>query len=195
MTGDETAARRAAVADALYPEHAAAVLRALRAGVSYRTADGGRHVYRVESAFEAEDVCHEAMAVVLRQIGSGAFQIDRPVRPYLLRIAAHLALRRARRAHREVLFGDAAGDTLEAGSPPSADPAVAAERDALVRAFRDELAEPERAVLALTFEAGESQARAAEQLGLSRDQVYRTMTRIRAAAVRFFRERGLLDDP
>jgi len=50
-------------------------------------------------------------------------------------------------------------------------------------------------VLALTFEAGESQARAAEQLGLSRDQVYRTMARIRAAAVRFFRERGLLDDP
>jgi len=113
MTGDETAARRAAVADALYPEHAAAVLRALRAGVSYRTADGGRHMYRVESAFEAEDVCHEAMAVVLRQIGSGAFQIDRPVRPYLLRIAAHLALRRARRAHREVLFGDAANEPPE----------------------------------------------------------------------------------
>lgn len=194
MNRDETAARRAALADALYPEHAVAVLRALRAGVSYRTADGGRHVYRVESAFEAEDVCHEAMAVVLRQIGSGAFQIDRPVRPYLIRIAAHLALRRARRAHREVLFGDAANEPPEVGAPPP-DPAVASERDALVRAFRAGLAEPERAVLALTFEEGESQARAAEQLGLSRDQVYRTMTRIRAAAVRFFRERGLLDDP
>jgi RNA polymerase sigma factor (sigma-70 family) len=194
MKTDETAARRAALADALYPEHAAAVVRALRAGVSYRTADGARHVYRIESAFEAEDLCHEAMAVVLKQIRSGGFQLDRPVRPYIIRIAAHLALRRVRRTHREVLGAEASETAPETGPPPP-DPAVTAERDALVRAFRAGLPEGDRAVLALTFEDGQSQARAAEALGLSRDQIYRTMSRIRAGAVRFFRERGLLDDP
>jgi DNA-directed RNA polymerase specialized sigma subunit len=72
--------------------------------------------------------------------------------------------------------------------------ALAAERDALVRDFVGQLDTGERAVPRLTFEAGESQAAAAGVLGLSRDQVYRTMVRIRTAALRFFRERGHLDD-
>ena len=39
---------------------------------------------------------HEAIAIVLRQMRNGRFDRSRPVRPYLMRIATNLALRRAR---------------------------------------------------------------------------------------------------
>lgn len=125
---------------------------------------------------------------------NGRFGRTRPVRPYLMRIATNLALRRARLAAREVPTEVVLleGRPVEGGAAP--DPLVDAERDALVRDFVGQLDTGERAVLRLTFEAGESQAAAAGALGLSRDQVYRTMVRIRTAALRFFRERGHLDD-
>lgn len=182
---------------ALVHAHALEVVRVLRAGFTWRkqTNQGVQHaVHRVDSVFEAEDVCHEAIAIVLRQMRNGRFDRTRPVRPYLLRIATNLALRRARLAAREVPTEAELleGRPVEAGNAP--DPLVDAERDALVRDFVGQLDTGERAVLRLTFEAGESQAAAAGVLGLSRDQVYRTMVRIRTSALRFFRERGHLDD-
>jgi len=184
-----------AAAATLYREHAPAVVRTLRQGFGYhsrKTVGNGssRQIYRVESAFEAEDICHEAIAIVLRQMQRGVFQAGRPVRPYLMRIATHLALRRGRRGARElavepgVLEARLESETFDGGVPP--DPLVVAERDARVRAFVDTLDTGERAVLRLTFEDGQSQSVAAGQLGLSRDQVYRVMVRIRSAAQHFF---------
>lgn len=188
---------RADDAAGLIQAHAGDVVRVLRAGFAWRkqTDQGVQHaIHRVDSVFEAEDVCHEAIAIVLRQMRNGRFDRSRPVRPYLMRIATNLALRRARLAAREVPTETGLLEGRPAEIGPAPDPLVDAERDALVRDFVGLLDTGERAVLRLTFEAGESQAAAAGVLGLSRDQVYRTMVRIRTAALRFFRERGHLDD-
>lgn len=184
-------------AASLVHAHATEVVRVLRAGFTWRkkTDQGVHHaVHRVESVFEAEDVCHEAIAIVLRQIRNGRFDQTRPVRPYLMRIATNLALRRARLGAREIPTESGLLEERPDEAGRASDPLVDAERDALVRDFVGGLDTGERAVLRLTFEGGESQAAAAGALGLSRDQVYRTMVRIRTAAMRFFRERGHLDD-
>lgn len=174
---------------ALYAEHAAEVMTCLRGGFGFTRADGSRGRWRVESAFEAEDVCHEAFAIVLRQMANGRFDRSRPVRPYLLRVATNLALSRARQSARELPHASA-GELAPPEPPFQQDPVEVAQRQAAVQAFRDTLDTGERAVLVLAFEEGLGQHATGERLGLSRDQVYRVMQRIRRAAVGFFGPRG-----
>lgn len=184
--GEVRATRDPASFDAVYRAYVRDVLRHLQRGFGYVGADGVRRYHRVESRFDAEELCQEAFSVFFDHCLRGNFDIERPVRPYLLRIAANLALRRARRSAREV---------VETPPPRAVEPAPEAdELGRLLDEFRATLGEHERRVLTACFVDEQTQAGAGARLGLSRDQVYRSIVKIRRAAWRFFRARGWLDD-
>lgn len=175
--------------DAVYRALAPVVLRHLQAGFGYTRQDGTRGWFRVESAFDAEEIAHDAFGAFFKQCLSGGFDAARPVRPYLLRIASNAALRRARRGAREVLVDE----------PPPPD-AFETPRDAELQQLISDcyagLDAPDQAVFDACFVDALSQAKAGSALGLSRDQVFRSLVRIRRAVRGFFAERGWFDhDP
>lgn len=170
--------------DTVYRTHVAEVLRYLRRGFSFRKGDGSRGVFRVHDAFEAEDVCHEAFSRFFRQCQRGAFDTERRVLPYLLRIAANVALSRGRKASREVLCEPQdIGITLPVDNEPAY----------LLAKFRAELAPDDEAVLQACLEEGLTQKAAGERLGVSRDRIYRSLARIRRSALKFFGAKGWFD--
>jgi RNA polymerase sigma factor (sigma-70 family) len=141
----------------------------------------------VASAFDAEEIAHDAFSAFFKQCLSGGFDFERPVRPYLLRIASNSALRRGRKGAREVLL-----DVL----PPNdatVEPRDAELKDLLATCYAD-LSQQDQAVFDACFVEELSQAKAGAKLDRSRDQVYRSLTRIRQRALRFFKKKGWLDD-
>jgi RNA polymerase sigma factor (sigma-70 family) len=177
-----------AALDAVYRAHAGDVLACLRRGFAYE-AGGVRRFARVESAFDAEEVCQEAFAAFFAQVRDGRFDVERPARPYLLRIAANLALRRLGRAGREVPMIDLPEPAAPARGPEDA------ERARLLAEFRGGLSPLDQSLLTDWFDDDVTQEAVGAKHGLSRDQVYRAVARIRAAALRFFGARGWFDDP
>lgn len=189
MTGgrtDPSAMGPAAMAE-VYRAHAGDVLRCLRRGFTYR-AGAETRVARIDSAFDAEEICQEAFAAFFAQVRDGRFDASRPARPYLLRIAANLALKRLGRGGREVPMVDPPEPAAPARAPEDA------ERARLLAEFRAALSPLDRDVLTGWFDDDVSQAAVGESLGLSRDQVCRAIARIRASALRFFGARGWFDD-
>lgn len=193
MPVDEDALRRGdpATFEAIYKEHLEVVMRMLQLGFSYY-AGGERRFFRVASAFDREELCQEAFCVFFQQCQRGIFDASRPIRPYLRRIVVNLAMGNARRLYREVTLAEPLDDA-DAYTPP--DPLERSEVVGLMREFRAELPEEELAVVKLYFEGKRSQKAVGADLGLSRDQVYRRIGRIRAAALKFLKQRGWLDDP
>jgi|JI10StandDraft_1071094.scaffolds.fasta_scaffold54370_2 RNA polymerase sigma factor (sigma-70 family) len=174
----------AAVHRALAP----AVLDHLQGGFGYQ-ARGERRFMRVSSAFDAEEICQEAFLKLFEQLRKGGFDVERPVAPYLLRIASNLALRRAGRGGREVVLESPPEVPARVDTPEQAEAAR------LLAEFRAGLPVEDDAVVRTWFDGDISQAEAGSALGLSRDQVYRAICRVRAAALRFFGQKGWFDDP
>ena len=102
----------------------------------------------------------------------------------------NLALKQLRRAGREVPTEAEVIDALAPETVP-----IDTELRRLVRTFKGRLDERSQAVVAAYFEEGRSQAEVASALGLSRDQVYRSIVKIREAALAFFKETGWVDGP
>lgn len=180
--------------DAVYRAELDYVLMLLGQGFTYRTAQGDVRTYRVTSAFDLEELVQEAFSVFFARCKSGGFDTSRPVRPYLRRVAINAALKRGGRRSREVLADDlsAVGPT---SSSATEQPVLDEETGALLEAFKASLDDTERDVLEAYFgEERTSQAALGERLGLSRDKVYRMTTKIRSAAVDFFKARGWLDE-
>jgi RNA polymerase sigma factor (sigma-70 family) len=171
--------------EAVYRAYADDVMNLLLGGFGYPARDRQRHVMRVASHFEAEELCQETFARFFHQCRAGTFDPQRPVKPYLMRIAVNVTLMRRRKLWREVLVDP--DDIVAPVAPPSVeDPHFAADLEEF-RAGLDPRAEQ---VFTLAMQHGESQQKLAERLGLSRDQVYRSLVRIRAAAREFFTARG-----
>jgi RNA polymerase sigma factor (sigma-70 family) len=158
----------------IYRTYLPDVLRLLRGGL------------RIKSAFDVEEICQEAFIEFFDQCDRGNFDRSRPIKPYLLRIAANRAARKMGKASREVLVGD---DQLplEPVGPPDTDEH---ERARLLEEFRGTLSKEDNGVLHHHFVEGATQQKTGEALGLSRDQVYRAIQRIRQLAKTFFGERG-----
>jgi DNA-directed RNA polymerase specialized sigma24 family protein len=95
-----------------------------------------------------------------------------------------MALRRARKTAAEVYTE----------APLAAVPPVDNELGTLMHAFYDTLDAGDQAVFDACFVEELSQAKAGAKLDRSRDQVYRSLTRIRQRALRFFKKKGWLDD-
>lgn len=192
VAADDWAARlRAGDKDALttvYREHLPAVRRLLASGFGYRSRKtGARQRLTVTSAFDRDELCQETFAELFRQFRSGSFDAARPVGPYVARIAMNLALRRMGRASRELL--EAEPEPLETVPPPRAeDP----ERARLLAEFQASLSAEDRALLHGYFDDEASQEAVGAELGLSRDQVYRGIVRIRRRALEFFTAKGWL---
>lgn len=163
----------------------------LKAGFAY-TAAGERRIFTVKSAFDREELCQEAFCVFYQQCRRGLFDGTRPIWPYLRQIVVNLAMGKARRSYREISTDQT--DHLTAVTQTS-DPVAQAEVGVLLADFRQGLSGEEQSVVALYFEQKHSQQAVGERLGLSRDQVYRKIRHIRAAALRYFRQKGWLDDP
>jgi RNA polymerase sigma factor (sigma-70 family) len=171
----------------VYRAHVGDVLRVLRRGFAYRVGTETR-VARIESAFDAEEICQEAFAAFFAHVRDGRFDPSRPVRPYLVRIAVNLALKRLGRGGREVPMVEPPEPAVPARAPEDA------ERARLLAEFQAALPPLERDVFVGWFDDDVSQAAVGESLGLSRDQVGRAIARIRASALRFFGARGWFDD-
>lgn len=193
MSPDAWAARlRSGDAEALtavYREHLPQVRRLLAAGFGYRNGKTGvrQHLW-IPSAFDRDELCQETFAELFRQFRAGRFDASRPVGPYVARIAMNLALRRMGRASRELL--EAQPEPLEQVPPPRPeDP----ERTRLLHEFQASLTAEDRALLVAYFEDEASQEAVGAELGLSRDQVYRGIVRIRRRALDFFTARGWLE--
>lgn len=174
---------------ALYREHIDGVVRLLRSGFQYRVR-GELRFARVQSTFDLEDVCHEAFKAFLDQCQKGNFDRDRPAGPYIRRIAVNIALRRIGKASREDLV-----EVVETQSDPveQPDPEVEEARR-LVSEFKAGLPELDQRIIEGCMVDGLSQSKVGRQLGLSRDQVYRSLQKSRAAARAFFAKRGWFDD-
>lgn len=170
--------------DALYRTHVGAVFAHLRRGFGFRRADGTRGHFVVRSSFDAEEICQEAFAAFFAQWNT-TFDRSRPPLPYLLRIASFMALRRARKQAAEV-FTDAPVAVVEP---------VDTELGVLMQTFYDTLDPADQAVFDACFVDELSQAKAGDRLERSRDQVYRSIVRIRQRALRFFKKKGWIDDP
>lgn len=175
--------------EAVYKEQAPAVVSMLHRGFGYRSRDGQRKYMRVSSSFDVEELCQETFSQFFRQCLQGNFQADRPVAPYVMRIAANLALRRHGRSGREVLL--AAPEPPLAVVEPEAERAEVAK---LLAEFTQTLDDDAKAVLDGYFVDGLSQHALGDRIGLSRDQVYRTIVRIRRRAREFFVKRGWGDE-
>lgn len=175
--------------EAFYREHVGYVVTVLTRGFRFESARGGSGFHRVEDPFEVEDLTQEAFAAFFRQLEHGNYDPSRPAVPYLRRIALNLALKRAGRRAREVSLEDAP-------EPPSVAPAPTVEQSelkALMAEFRTALSPREAEILDRYAEDDRaSQAEVGASLGLSRDQVYRSLCSIRARAAAFFAERGWL---
>lgn len=169
--------------ETLYRTHVGAVFKHLRRGFGFRRADGSRGHFVVRSSFDAEEICQEAFAAFFQQWNT-TFDRSRAPLPYLLRMASFMALRRARKTAAEV-FTDA---------PVAVVAPVDNELSRLMRDFYDGLDASDQAVFDACFVEELSQAKAGDQLDRSRDQVYRSLTRIRQRALRFFKKAGWLDD-
>jgi RNA polymerase sigma factor (sigma-70 family) len=170
---------------AVYHAHVHDLMRLLVRGFSAPRTGGTPCYIRAMSRCDAEELCHETFLRFFEQCRAGRFDAGRPVRPYLRRIAANLALTRARRGTRETL----AADPVIAAAADAARPEDA-ELARLFGAFRAGLAARDQEVLtACVAEAG-SQEGIGERLDLSRDQVYRSLVRIRRAARAYFRGTG-----
>lgn len=183
------ASRDPADFDAIYRALGPVVLRHLQAGFGFTRQDGTRGWFRVRSAFDAEEIAHDAFSAFFKQCLNGGFDTSRPVKPYLLRIASNAALRRSKRGAREVL--------VEETPPPDT---FAEPRDdelkTLISTCYDALETDDQAVFDACFVEELSQAKAGKKLGLSRDQVFRSLVRIRRSVRGFFAERGWFDhDP
>lgn len=171
-----------------YRTHLPYVLAVLTRGFRVQRRDGSPGVHRVTDPYTAEDLSQDAFAAFFHQVESGKFDRSRPALPYLRKIAVNLALRRAGREGRELPLDDVAEPTTE--SPPSLE---REELRGLMSRFRGSLSEREQEVLqCLADEELRSQAAIGERLGLSRDQVYRTLVAIRRRASAYFREKGWL---
>ncbi len=176
--------------EAIYQLHASAVLDQLQRGLGYG-GSGGRGVVRIRSAFEAEELCQETFVVFFRLCREGRYDPTRPARPFLLRIAANLALRSRHAGQREV---PSDLEALEVEPSSSPDP-EAEERRRQLAAFLDSCGEDEQRLVLLYFDEEKSQHEIASTLGWSRDQVYRGLVRVRKAAEQFFAKRRWSREP
>lgn len=173
--------------EAIYRAHVGAVLGFLQAGFSFVREGGERGFFQVRSAFDAEEITHDAFAAFFKQYDSGGYDRTRPPLPYLLRIAANAALRAGRKTAGAVFVDE----IPEAVAPEPED----AELKALLVDFYAGLPADDQAVFDAVMAAEQSQANAGAQLGRTRDQVYRAVVRIRRKALGFFGEKGWLDEP
>ena len=174
---------------AIYEQHLDGLVRLLRRGFHYRSARGASHA-RITSAFDVEDICQETFKEFMGQVEKGNFDASRPVAPYLNRIAINVALMRLGKASRETPV-----ELVEIGEPVDPPDPVEAEARRLAAGFRASIDAQDRQVLERCMVEGESQATAGQALGMSRDQVYRTLQRLKRSAHTYFRERGWFDEP
>lgn len=174
--------------EAVYRDARAPLIRFLQGGFCFRSASGQMHRWRAPSAQDSEELCQEAFARFLFNCRRGRFDARRPVMPYLRRIAINVALERLRQRGREISL-DAWNGSERHATAPSASPAAQAERRSLSRrlgAFHRVLGDRERIVFDACFGGEATQAEAGARLGLSRDQVYRSLVRIRRLAEGWF---------
>ena len=137
------------------------------------------------NAADAEEATQDAFVKAHRALGR--FHAGAPLRPWLLTIAANEARNRRRSAgRREHLALRAAGEATEA-APSTEAIALAADRDAGLRAALARLADADREVLWLRYFAELSEAETAAALGCRRGTV---KSRTSRALARLRRELG-----
>ncbi len=176
--------------DEIYDRYLPYVLKMLSGGLGVRSPSGGFRRLYIESHFDVEDLCQEVFAQFFKQYCSGSFDASRDVKSYIAGITKNLALKHVRKTSRETVIED-----IEELLPPESPKIEDAECGRLVHAFRASLEEQERAVFVGYFEEGKSsQAALGKRLGLSRDQVARTIVAIRKKAFRYFQKTGWINE-
>ncbi len=86
-----------------------------------------------------------------------------------------------------------ASETLTTEQTP-AKAAERAEQSALLKEFQGTLSDKERQVMQACFQAKKPQREVGEEMGLSRDQIARTVIKIKSKARAFFSKRGWFDE-
>ncbi len=171
----------------VYRLHAEDVLRVLQSGLRYRLPHASGVVY-LSDAYDAEEAVQDTFIALMKFCQDGRYDPSRPLKPLIFRIAAITALRRLSKFGREVPQSDI--EILEHDEMPY-------ERDEggrLLKEFVGELSQEERSLLEHYFEDRKSQREVGASFGLSRDQVYRKIVKLRERASAFFRKRGWFDE-
>jgi RNA polymerase sigma factor (sigma-70 family) len=151
----------------VYRAYRDALLRALRCM---------NRVFRSDASLDAEDLCQETFRVFFERCRSGGFDPSRAAAPYLYGIARKLACRRAR-TWREVPV-----DCIERLAVSEETWLERFNASCKLSSLLARLDDRERSVLVHYFDDYESQETVGKQLGLSRDQVQRSVARIREKA-------------
>ncbi len=182
---------------AIYQAIAPKLLRRLATGYSYTTKAGETRSVRVASAFEREEILQEAFRRFAEQWHGGNFDRTRAPEPYIMRIAFFTTLQTLNKQSREI--PDEQVEIRWAEDQPTIEPVDArlerSEKFAQVRAFLESVTEEDRRLFVLRFEEDLSQAKIAERIGASRDQVQRALVRMRGRLAEFFEEKGWLREP
>ena len=171
-----------------YRRYAGDILRALQAGLRYRLPYTKGTVY-LSDAHEAEEAVQDTFITLMKLCKDGRYDPERPLKPFILRIAALTALRRLSKLGREIPQEEI--EIVEENERPY----ERNEGQRLLREFVAELSEEERLLMERYFEERQSQRVVAEAFGLSRDQVYRKIVKLRERASAFFHSRGWFDEP
>ena len=169
-----------------YRRYAAALQRRLERGLAYKSRRGVvRHVW-APSESEAEDLCHQAFCELYNQWSQGRYDTSRPVWPYLSRIASNLTMRQLAKNNREYPTAEPMPTRGTSSTPSPFEDLAHSECRRRMGEFSQRLTSRERKVLQSYDATPRSQAQVAREVGLSRDQVYRTLVSVRKRAAKFF---------
>lgn len=175
---------------ALYDAVAPELYGRLHRGFGYTVRGGERRFLRVHSRFVRDEVVQETFTRYLEQRARGTFDAQREAAPYIHRIGYFTALRYAGRLSREIPVEEVTFDEDASTVEDAAEQLLRKERAEQVQAAVGTLEEKDRRVYELTYSEGLSQSSVASELGLSRDQVYRTLVGIRSRVLEHIKGLG-----
>lgn len=189
------AGERAALAE-VFERYVDDVARTVRAGVVVHVDGRPTRLGDDLLEHELEVMLQETFAKAFAPSARDSYDGVRPFGAYLGTIARNLLIDRGRRATRRRgrIADNARVETrADVDAPSPAEAAEAAELSRLVTAFKDGLAEEERALFEARYTDGCSHREAGERVGLSTIQVRRRDTKLRAALLAYLREHGYLE--
>ncbi|HSK04884.1 MAG TPA: sigma-70 family RNA polymerase sigma factor [Kofleriaceae bacterium] len=191
---EHLAAFRAGQRDALgevYRRHVSDVAAFLRTGFMYTSNDKPTRFPGVRDSFELESFVQEVFARAFEERARLAYDGVRPYGAFLNGIAKNLVLDRLRKQarHGEVLAAPDVIDAAGADAPPAWETSEDERRGrALVAEFLETACDDrDRALYALRYERELSQDDTAREAGLTRIQIRRWETKLRARLLRFLK--------
>ncbi|TNE46685.1 MAG: sigma-70 family RNA polymerase sigma factor [Deltaproteobacteria bacterium] len=178
----------------VYLHYAPQLYSFLRQGFSFSSGEQWFRVPPLDDPVEQENLVQETFVRCFRQHIRERYDGQRPFLAYLQRTCRNLLLEERRRAQPMVLDHEVREESSEDHDALS--PEQKLEHQQLVTLLEDFLSHcsaREQEVFRAIYEEGDSQAQAAERLGLGRTQVRTSLTKLRQGLLQHLKESGYLE--